>query len=90
MLVATGTFRALFTRVVYTEWIFFALMAIGLMVLRKRRDVTRQYSMPLYPLAPLLFIVSSLAIVVNTLISNPKDSRSDYGLLGLLCTDSAR
>src|SRR5207247_5078656 len=28
-LVATGTYRALFTRVIYTEWIFFALMSIG-------------------------------------------------------------
>ena len=29
VLVSTGTYRALFTRVVYTEWIFFALMASG-------------------------------------------------------------
>jgi APA family basic amino acid/polyamine antiporter len=81
VLVATGKFRELFTRVVYTEWIFFALMAIGLMLLRKRRDVSRQYSIPLYPIAPLLFIVSSLAIVVNTLISNPKDASIGLGLV---------
>lgn len=80
-LVATGTFRALFTRVVYTEWIFFALMAIGLMVLRKRKDITRQYSIPLYPVAPLLFVVSSLAIVINTLVSDPRDSAIGLGLL---------
>jgi APA family basic amino acid/polyamine antiporter len=80
-LVATGTFRALFTRVVYTEWVFFALMAIGLMLLRKRKDIVRQYSIPLYPLAPLLFIVSSLAIVVNTLFSNPKDSAIGLSLV---------
>src|SRR3972149_2414456 len=36
VLVATGTYRALFTRVVYTEWIFFALLAAGLFVLRRR------------------------------------------------------
>lgn len=81
VLVATGTFRALFTRVVYTEWIFFALMTIGLILLRKRKDVSRQYSIPLYPIAPLLFIVSSLAIVVNTLISNPKDASIGLGLV---------
>ena len=80
-LVATGTFRALFTRVVYTEWIFFALMAIGLMLLRKRRDISRQYSIPLYPFAPLLFIVSSLAIVANTLMTNPRDSAIGLGLV---------
>jgi len=80
-LVATGTFRALFTRVVYTEWIFFALMAIGLMLLRKRKDVSRQYSIPWYPLAPMLFIVSSLAIVANTLVSDLKDSAIGLGLV---------
>ena len=80
-LVATGTFRALFTRVVYTEWIFFALMAIGLMLLRKRSDVRRQYSIPLYPIAPVLFIVSSLAIVVNTLITNPSDASIGLGIV---------
>src|ERR1019366_3293166 len=36
ILVATGTYRALFTRVIYTEWLFFALMASGLMRLRGR------------------------------------------------------
>ena len=81
LLVATGTFRALFTRVVYTEWIFFALMAIGLMVLRKRPGVHRQYSIPLYPLAPVIFVVSSLAIVTNTLVSNPRDSVIGLGLV---------
>jgi APA family basic amino acid/polyamine antiporter len=35
-LVATGTYRALFTRVIYTEWIFFALLSVGLMRLRRR------------------------------------------------------
>ena len=39
VLVSTGTYRALFTRVVYTEWIFFALMAVGLMRLRARHDL---------------------------------------------------
>lgn len=81
VLVATGTFRALFTRVVYTEWIFFAFMAIALMLLRKRSDVQRQYSIPLYPLAPLVFIVSSLAIVANTLMSDPKDASIGLGLV---------
>jgi APA family basic amino acid/polyamine antiporter len=80
-LVATGTYRELFTRVIYTEWIFFALMAIGLMLLRKRKDVARQYSIPLYPIAPLLFIVSSLAIVANALVSNPGNSVVGLGLV---------
>ena len=33
VLAATGVYRQLFTRVIYTEWLFFALMAAGLFVL---------------------------------------------------------
>jgi len=29
VLVGTGTYRELFSRVIFTEWIFFALMAAG-------------------------------------------------------------
>lgn len=81
ILVATGTFRALFTRVVYTEWVFFALMAVGLMILRRRGDIHRQYSIPLYPVAPLLFIAASMYIVVRTMAANPGDSAIGLGLV---------
>lgn len=75
-LAATGTFRALFTRVVYTEWIFFALVAVGLILLRRRdrAGVTRQYSMPGYPVLPFVFIIASLAVVAGALAANPMDS----------------
>jgi APA family basic amino acid/polyamine antiporter len=36
VLVLTDTYRALFTRVVYTEWIFFGALALGVM---RQRDV---------------------------------------------------
>ncbi len=42
VLVLTGTYRALFTRVVYTEWIFFGLMAVGLFLFRRRPGVKRE------------------------------------------------
>lgn len=74
VLAATGSFRALFTRVVYTEWIFFALVAIGLMVLRRRSGIVRQYAMPGYPLLPVVFIFASLAVAVGAIVANPLDS----------------
>jgi APA family basic amino acid/polyamine antiporter len=70
VLVSTGTYRALFTRVVYTEWIFFALMAIGLMRLRSRAAYRPSYRVWGYPVIPVIFIVSSLAIVVNQVASD--------------------
>jgi APA family basic amino acid/polyamine antiporter len=74
ILVLTGTFRALFTRVIYTEWVFFGLMAIGLFLLRRRADLAREYSTWGYPVLPILFIIASFAIVLNQLVTNTQES----------------
>jgi APA family basic amino acid/polyamine antiporter len=81
VLVATGTFRALFTRVVYTEWIFFALLAVALVVVRRRSDVQRDYSAFGYPWAPFLFVIMSLAIVGNQLVTNTADAVTGLSLV---------
>ena len=75
----TGTYRALFTRVVYTEWIFFGLMAIGLMILRRKPEMRGSFRIRGYPLIPVLFVVSSFAIVINQILSDPRESL--FGLL---------
>ncbi|KPK87618.1 hypothetical protein AMJ80_11875 [bacterium SM23_31] len=74
VLVITGTYRALFTRVVYTEWIFFGLMTIGLFILRRRSGVVRVFNVWGYPVVPVLFIISSFVIPVNQIISDPRES----------------
>jgi APA family basic amino acid/polyamine antiporter len=81
VLVATGTFRALFTRVVYTEWIFFALMALALFVLRRRPGVRRDYSAWGYPWAPLLFAAGAMAVVLNEVVSRPGETLTGLALV---------
>ncbi len=49
VLAATGAYRELFTRVIYTEWLFFALMACGVFVLRRRPDYRPGYRTWGYP-----------------------------------------
>ncbi|MFQ6046590.1 MAG: APC family permease [Gemmatimonadales bacterium] len=82
VLVATGTYRALFTRVIYTEWLFFALLAVGVLLLRRRQGYAPSYRTWGYPLVPLVFAVSSVLIVVNQVGSDPGESMS--GLLLVL------
>jgi basic amino acid/polyamine antiporter, APA family len=65
VLVMTGSYRALFTRVIYTEWIFFALLALGVVLMRRRAGYAPAWRMALVPAAPVLFILVSLMIVVN-------------------------
>jgi APA family basic amino acid/polyamine antiporter len=74
VLVSTGTYRALFTRVVYTEWIFFALMAAGLIALRRRASYLPRFRVPLHPVIPVLFIAASLYIVLDQVIAKPGES----------------
>jgi APA family basic amino acid/polyamine antiporter len=71
VLVATGTYRALFTRVVYTEWLFFALMGIGLYRLRARPGYRPGYRMWGYRWVPLLFIAASVVVAANQVAADP-------------------
>jgi APA family basic amino acid/polyamine antiporter len=81
VLVATGTYRALFTRVIYTEWIFFGLMALGVLIVRRRTDVQRQYSCWGYPWVPIVFALSGFAIVANQIVVQPMDSLLGMGMV---------
>lgn len=80
-LVVTGTYRELFTRVIYTEWIFFGLMGVGLFILRRRPRIVRNYHIWGYPVVPALFILFSFVIVTNQIISNPSESMVGLGLV---------
>jgi basic amino acid/polyamine antiporter, APA family len=74
ILVSTGTYRALFTRVVYTEWLFFALMAGGIFRLRARPGYRPAYRVWGYPVVPIVFILSSVYIVGNQIVAEPAQS----------------
>jgi APA family basic amino acid/polyamine antiporter len=81
VLVFTGTYRALFTRVIYTEWIFFALLALGVVLLRRRPGYQPAWRMPLVPIAPLIFVAASAAIVVNQIAADPLESAVGLGIV---------
>jgi APA family basic amino acid/polyamine antiporter len=74
VLVATGTYRALFTRVIYTEWLFFAAMAVGLLVLRRRSGFRPAYRVPGGPAVPALFAVCAALVAASQLIADPGNS----------------
>lgn len=71
VLVLTGQYATLFARVVYVEWFFFALVAGGLFVLRRRGDYRPSAPMWGYPITPLLFIAASGAVVVSQIVEQP-------------------
>jgi len=83
LLALTGTFEELYSLFVFALWIFFALIAIALMRLRKTEPgLLRPYRVWGYPLTPLIFLVAALALTVNLWIVRPV--RSSLGLAVIL------
>lgn len=74
VLVATGSYRVLFTRVIFTGWIFYGLMTIGLFLLRRRPEIKREYRIWGYPIVPAIFVIASFVIVLNQIIANSAES----------------
>lgn len=81
VLVGSNSYRQLFTRVVYTEWLFFALLAIGLFRLQRRGEYHPIFLGRAYPLAPALFAVVAIAIAVNQALADVRGSAMGLGLL---------
>jgi len=81
VLAATNSYRALFTRVVYTEWLFFALLAAGIFVLHRRQKYQPRYLKFLYPLVPAVSLITSAAIALNQIRSTPLNSVIGLGLI---------
>jgi APA family basic amino acid/polyamine antiporter len=77
----TDSYRALFTRVIYTEWIFFALMAAGLFRLRGRPDYRPTWRLRGHPVVPALFVLAALVIVAVQVESAPLNSAIGLGLV---------
>jgi basic amino acid/polyamine antiporter, APA family len=81
VLAATNSYRALFTRVIYTEWLFFALLAAGIFVLHRRGRYTPRFLAFAYPALPAISLLTSAAIAGNQIWAAPRDSFFGLGLL---------
>jgi APA family basic amino acid/polyamine antiporter len=69
-----SSFERLLTYVVFVGWFFFALAALAIFVYRRREpDLARPFRTPGYPITPLLFILAAVAIVLNTVLTQPQN-----------------
>ncbi len=71
VLVLTGTFDTLTDMLIFVSWIFYALGAFGVFVLRRKMpDTPRPYRVWGYPYIPAVFVVFACAFVVWTLVDD--------------------
>ena len=83
LLTLTGTYDQIFTYVIFAGWIFYALGAAGIFIMRKKiPNANPEYRVPGYPYVPILFIVVATWFVVNTVVEQTADSM--VGLLLLI------
>jgi len=79
-----STFEQLLTYVVFVGWIFFALAALAIFVYRRREpELHRPFRTPGYPVTPILFVLSAAAIVINTVVTQPRNVMFAIGLMVL-------
>jgi APA family basic amino acid/polyamine antiporter len=85
ILASSGTFKQLTTYVVFIGWAFYALAAASIFAYRKQFPdaATRSYSVPGYPVTPILFLLAAAALVVNTVATQPKESVIGIGIVAL-------
>jgi APA family basic amino acid/polyamine antiporter len=81
VLAGTTTYRGLFSRVIYTEWLFFALMTIGLFRLRRGGSYTPAYRVWGYPWAPAIFIAAALLVALYQISEDPAKAAAGLGLV---------
>lgn len=75
LLALTGTFEQLLTYVIFAGWIFYGLGAMSIFVFRRqtpREPVT--FRVPGYPVTPVLFVLAAAGIVLNALVTAPRQA----------------
>ena len=84
LLLFWGTFEDLITYVVFTDWIFFGLTAVGIFIFRRKlKDHPRPYKTLGYPVVPLIFISITFLFVLNSLIEKPLHAWAGLILMAL-------
>jgi APA family basic amino acid/polyamine antiporter len=84
VLTLTGGYEHLITMSQFANWIFFTMVVLSVIVLRRKHpEWARPYRASGYPFTVLVFVVVSSAFVVNTLMESPRSSLMGLGLLAL-------
>jgi len=85
LLTLSGTYGQLLDYVVFGDWIFFGLTAGALFAFRARDPEGNGagFRTPGYPLVPALFVLAAAAVVVSSVLSNPRNAAIGTVLIAL-------
>jgi APA family basic amino acid/polyamine antiporter len=80
--VLANDFAQLADKFVLGIWPFYALMVAAVLVLRRTRpDLPRPYRVWGYPVVPVVFLLASVLMVLNALVTAPPDTGATFALI---------
>ncbi len=84
LLVMSGTFDQLTDMLIFAAFIFYGASALGVIILRIREpNEPRPYKVWGYPLIPAIFVLFSAALVVNSVITRPREAAIGLSLIAI-------
>ena len=82
ILALSGTYDTLTDSVIFSSWLFYGLMTAALFVFRKKMpDAPRPYRAFGYPLIPMIFLLVTAALLVNTFVAAPREALRGVAVL---------
>jgi APA family basic amino acid/polyamine antiporter len=82
VLAVSGSYDTLTDSVVFVSWAFYGLSMASLFVFRRTLpDASRPYRALGYPFVPLMFLLVTLALLVNTFIAAPRQALAGVAVL---------
>jgi len=79
----TGGYQSLYTKAIFSEFLFYALCAAGVFVLRRREPgLPRPYRTWGYPVIPAVFVILAVFLLLNTFWQQRTDSLWGLVLVG--------
>jgi basic amino acid/polyamine antiporter, APA family len=84
VLALSGSFDQLTDAVVFASWLFYALNAGSVLMLRRREpDRARPFRVPGFPVVPVVYVVLATLLLVNTVSTSPGPSALGLGMTAL-------
>jgi basic amino acid/polyamine antiporter, APA family len=82
VLALSGSYDALTDSVIFASWLFYGLVTASLFVFRKTMpDTPRPYRAFGYPVIPMIFVLVTAALLINTFVAAPSEALRGVALL---------
>ncbi len=82
LLLLIGTFQSLFSLAIFSEWLAYGLTASTVFVFRRRDAASaRPFSVPGYPIVPILFMAAAAVLLVFSIADQPLHSLTGLGII---------